>query len=970
MNELATFFQQQGREEGFVKQQQFDITGEKQVYFVAQGHVDLFFVKEHADHLTGSLKHFMRVEEGQLFYGFEPLTDLAEWHIVVKPSLATKLITMKLADFEKTCEAFEDEAHQNVLVPAIDEWFKSITTAIIDTPRPVEYASLHVGEENAHPTGTILSVDKGILWVKVVAGQCQYLNHAENLIDANTPIVPVGKTSWLEVIEDTKLQCVTTMELAEQHRLCKAISQTHSFIFHLAIMRIIRAKQHDQSLTLQRFHNSETTFSSAISSMGRFFAKEKISLAALSDSEPALAVVQLIGQKQRLSVAEVTDFQPYMDNQAKIAHILHKSHLMQRRIAFRGDWWKSNHGHLITFKQEEKTPVALIAGRNGSYQLYDPTDKSLIKVDRDIANSVEPFGISLTRSLPEKKLSLKGMLQWALQDYWWNVLIIFIMAAFGGLLSLAVPMVTGEIFSTVIPEASFDLLIQLVLALLAASFGLTAFELTRNFTLQLVKGHFTNNVDTATWERLIKLPVNFFNQYAAGDLTMRAMGFNAIIQSLLGISADSLLDSIYGLFYFGILFYYSTLLGFVALGILAIIFIVTITLFIINVKLERKTAELHGELSGKLGEYVRGITKIRTTASESRVFGNWSDLFVRFNQRNIQTRYLVNTVSTLNAVFLTLPSVAIFALVAYLINQNELSLGHFLAFNSAFGSLLGIVMASTGTVANILHLIPTYERAKPILEAEPEVSEAKVDPGVLSGHIELGHINFRYREAGPLILKDVSLEILPGQFVAIVGPSGSGKSTVLRLLLQFETTEEGSVFYDSKPLNELDISLVRRQIGVVLQNSQLLPGSVFENIVGSSFLTIDDAWHAARQAGLAKDIEEMPMGMHTIISEGSGGLSGGQAQRLLIARALAHKPRILFFDEATSALDNETQAVVSKSLDQLNSTRVVIAHRLSTIINADKIIVLQDGVVMETGTYNQLMAKKELFYNMAQRQLA
>jgi ABC-type bacteriocin/lantibiotic exporter with double-glycine peptidase domain len=219
------------------------------------------------------------------------------------------------------------------------------------------------------------------------------------------------------------------------------------------------------------------------------------------------------------------------------------------------------------------------------------------------------------------------------------------------------------------------------------------------------------------------------------------------------------------------------------------------------------------------------------------------------------------------------------------------------------------------------------------------------------------------------VLDNVSLRIAQGEYVAIVGPSGSGKSSLFRLLLGFERPESGAVFLDGKALETLDISAVRRQLGVVLQNGRLATGSLYDNICGGVQLPLEQAWEAARLAGLDADIRNMPMGMHTVVAEGVNTLSGGQRQRIMIARAIARRPRILLFDEATSSLDNESQAIVSASLGNLNVTRIVIAHRLSTVCQADRIIVLVDGKVAQTGTFTELSNTPGVFASFAQRQL-
>ena len=257
------------------------------------------------------------------------------------------------------------------------------------------------------------------------------------------------------------------------------------------------------------------------------------------------------------------------------------------------------------------------------------------------------------------------------------------------------------------------------------------------------------------------------------------------------------------------------------------------------------------------------------------------------------------------------------------------------------------------------------------MQEKPESSEGRKIPISLSGNIEVSNITFRYTPEGPAILDNLSLSIKKGEYLAIVGKTGCGKSTLIRLLLGFEKAEKGSVFYGGKDLNNLDLRSVRQKIGVVMQNGSLFPGDIFSNIIVTSpWKTMDDAWEAARIAGIEEDIKAMPMGMHTMISEGAGGLSGGQKQRLMIARAVIARPQILIFDEATSALDNITQQHVAKSISRFNSTRIVVAHRLSTVKNCDRIVVLDKGKIKEQGTFDELMEKRGMFYDLAIRQVA
>jgi ATP-binding cassette subfamily C protein len=268
-------------------------------------------------------------------------------------------------------------------------------------------------------------------------------------------------------------------------------------------------------------------------------------------------------------------------------------------------------------------------------------------------------------------------------------------------------------------------------------------------------------------------------------------------------------------------------------------------------------------------------------------------------------------------------------------------------------------------------VIPLYKAVLPIFETVPEYDDSKSEAPPLSGDIELSRVDFSYDKGGPQIIKDVSLRIRNGEHVALVGPSGSGKSTLFRILLAFEHPDNGEIYFDGISIDQLDIRSVRRQLGVVLQSGMLLAGSIFENIAGANpNITQDDALRAIRQVGMEDDLKQMPMGLHTMISEGASTISGGQRQRLLIARALVSNPRILFFDEATSALDNKTQKIVSDSINQIKATRITIAHRLSTVQECDRIIVLESGSISEEGTYAELMKANGVFASMARRQMA
>jgi NHLM bacteriocin system ABC transporter ATP-binding protein len=439
---------------------------------------------------------------------------------------------------------------------------------------------------------------------------------------------------------------------------------------------------------------------------------------------------------------------------------------------------------------------------------------------------------------------------------------------------------------------------------------------------------------------------------------------------------NSILTGIFSLCSLGLMFYYNWRLAMLGLTLVMFALAVSTSMAFWQVRTHRDITYLKGKVAGLVSQLIGGVAKLRVAGAEGRAYCLWARDFARQRELAVEARRGANQFTVFVAFFPILCQAALFYYYANMLADPQIikdppyTTGDFLACMAAFGQFLAAALMVNGSVISALGIVPLFERAQPIFAALPEVTEARTSPGKLTGLIELSNITFRYKPDQPLVLRGVSLRIEPGEFVAFVGASGSGKSTIFRLLLGFEQAEAGAVYFDAKDLNGLDVQAVRRQMGVVLQNSRLASGDIFSNIIGSAPLTLRDAWDAAAMAGLDEDIKAMPMGIHTVVSEGGGTLSGGQRQRLLIARAIVNRPRIILFDEATSALDNQTQAIVSRSLESLQATRIVIAHRLSTVINADRIYVLDKGQIVQSGTYASLAEQPGIFRDLATRQTA
>jgi ATP-binding cassette subfamily C protein len=546
-----------------------------------------------------------------------------------------------------------------------------------------------------------------------------------------------------------------------------------------------------------------------------------------------------------------------------------------------------------------------------------------------------------------------------------------------GLLGMVTPYFSGQILDQLIPAADRLALMNFTIGLIVAAFGTFAFELVRAIAVLRLEGQMDSIVQAGVISRLLELPSIFFRQYAAGDLADRALGVEQIRQIISQTGTQALIGSISMAIMFVFLFTYDWKMALLATIPLALSALLPVGANLFQLRIQRQLFHLRGNISGLLLQLFNGINKLKVAGAEDRAFRQWSSRFSRQKKLAFRAGKITNVVQIYNQVIPLLCSAFVFGVYAYLKYEAikshtpfKMTTGQFVAFNGTLTLILSSLLQLSTSSLDLMMIVPVLERLKPIIETVPEVDSAKTHPGTLSGDIEVWHVTFRYLKDGPAILKDVSFRVSPGEYVALVGGSGSGKSTLLRILMGFERPESGSVFYDGQDLTSLDIRDVRQQIGVVLQTSRLMPTDIFRNIVGSTNLGLEAAWEAARMSGLDADIKQMPMGMHTVVSEGGGTFSGGQRQRLMIARALVRKPRIVFFDEATSALDNETQSVVTESLDTMQATRIVIAHRLSTIEKADRIIVLQDGELLQEGRYEELLRQEGPFAELAARQVA
>lgn len=664
----------------------------------------------------------------------------------------------------------------------------------------------------------------------------------------------------------------------------------------------------------------------------------------------------------------------------RLQRICDASRIFSRRVVLRGEWWRHDHGPLLAFLAEEEDaagtaargrstrPVALLPTSATSYELVDATSGARLPVDGGLAARLDSAACMLYPSLAAGDRLLARSARLALRGRGRDLRTLLATAAAGGLLAWALPIATGLFYGRVIPRADGSLLGQLTLALLAATLGACAFQITRSLAVLRLGSAADAAAQPMLWARLLALPTSLLRSFSVGDLANRALGLETMRDLLLADATTALLALITAMLSLLLLFYYSWQLALLATALLATLAAATLLLARRELVHRRAEEQLRGRLSSLTFALIAGVAKLRTSHAEGRAYALWAGHLDRQRRRTAAARRIGNVQVAVAAVYAVAAELLLFALMGFVL-RGRLGVGSFLAFSAAYGQVQAAALTFLSLLPGVLGVVPIAERLRPLLRAAPETGPARRVAGELAGDVEVDEAWFRYHRHAPPVLAELSLRARRGEFVAIVGPSGSGKSTTLRLLLGFERPERGAIRYDGRDLASLDLQSVRRQLGVVLQDSRPLAGDIYSHIVGNSHLGLDSAWEAARLAGIADDIAALPMGMHTVLGDGAATFSAGERQRLMIARALARRPRILLLDEATSALDNPTQEQIRRCLERLQTTRIVIAHRLSTIRHADRIYVLDAGRVVDAGTYDELARRGGVFAELVDRQL-
>ena len=714
----------------------------------------------------------------------------------------------------------------------------------------------------------------------------------------------------------------------------------------------------------QRRESDEAVFEDSFLNMAGAVMGRRMSEALNDDRQLAEDAIGEILKFYRVKPQEVPD--TITDMNEVLEYLLRPSGIMRRSVNLDEGWYHDAAGAMLGTRTDDGSLVALIPTGLSGYGFCDRSTGKLVRLTKRTERLIAREAIAFYKPFPLKKMSMGSLLKYILEQIApADAAFVVLSTLAATLVGMLVPKLNRMLFSEVLDSGSATVLAGMGVFMACAAISTVLLDAVRSLVSARVGTKLNLSVEAATMMRLLSLPPDFFKRYSAGELSDRSQYLNALASQLVTVAMSMGLTSLFSLLYVAQIFAYAPALVAPALLVTLLTLAVTAVQVFAQMSVSRRQMELGSKESGMSYQLISGVQKIRLSGAEKRAFARWGRLY----SKSAELSYNPPTFLKVSPV-LTLGISLVGTMLLYgAALRSGVSVAEYYAFNAAYGMVNGAFLSLAGIASTIAAIRPILEMAKPIMETEPEVAEDKLVLSRISGGIELSNVTFRYVEDMPPVLDDLSLRIRPGQYVAIVGKTGCGKSTLMRVMLGFETPQKGAVYYDGRDLKKIDLKSLRRRIGAVMQNGKMFTGDIFSNItISAPWLTLDDAREAAELAGMADDIRAMPMGMHTLISEGQGGISGGQRQRLLIARAIAPKPKILMFDEATSALDNLTQKQVSEALDRMKCTRIVIAHRLSTIRRCDRIIVLDKGRIAEDGSYEELIARNGVFAELVARQ--
>ena len=931
--------------------------------FVAEGLVDVFAARRRDDGAPADFHHLLRAGAGRLL--FPAAGDLTGRVLVVKglPGSALRLMPLRALDGAGCDESVAAQAET-----WISEVSEAVTREFTYRPGIDRLLSAEAGEQSVE-AGQTLSARRGVVWITGGDAGLAYLGTEEG--DPDGPgVIPVTPASWVTSSKGAGMRCVTTRELHGEGRLMSALAAFNNLA--------LSADDLNRRLLLADVVNLQTSTAEYRRRGERNARRLLFGVLEPARPEADLALpeaLQRVGRHEGIAFRMPHGRAQHPGSAAEapsLTDVLAASGVRMRRVALRREqrWWLGDSGAMLAVRKEDGAPVALLPGPLGRYRMVEPESGRLRQLNARRAESLEHEAHFFYCPLPDDgPVRARQLSRLALHRVGADLVRLVGAGLLAGMAMLVPSVLLGAFVGQALPSGSLRTLGTLTLGAVLAALLLGVLRTIQGTALMRLEGRMAARAGAALWHRMLDLPSGFFRRFTAGDLATRAMAFHELRDQVSGVVVGALLSVVFLLPAFALLFLYNAALGWLCLGLGLVSLGVTVALGLMQTPYHRRRLAVTRQLAGTLLQLIGGVAKLRAAGAEGMAFMMWAQGYREQKLTEMKLGAYQEHLMAFTAAVPLLASAALFAL-AVTVGGDDLAVGGFLVVYAAFMAFNGAVVQLGGAFSAIAAILPAVQQAQPILTERPRNLASDLPAPELKGEVLLDRVSFRYSDDGPLVLNDVTIHALPGEFVALVGESGAGKSTVFRLALGLERPQLGAVYFDGHDLNRLNWSSVRNMIGTVPQDAHLRPQTVLDNIIGiDGELNEDDAWRAARLARVEADISAMPMGMYTVSSESAAAFSGGQVQRFMLAAALARNPKVLLLDEATNWLDNRTQADIMEQIEQLSVTRIVSAHRLSTIRRADRIYVLQGGRVVQEGTFAGLMEREGVFRDLVRRQL-
>ena len=939
------------------------------VWIIDRGAVDLFLVEIKDGVEQTAPQHLLRAGAGGFLPGVAPDEDDTTFTLIAK-GLPGTLLKRLPASMLSGVDPAELAEHT-------DAWLSGVTDTLFryatHSPRPD--ALVDPGQTRTLGPGTV-SVRRGVVWVsRPPAGASLYMDLIDcaELSGADSPqeaVIPLTQTGWLTLSDAAALSARSSETLAAEGALLSALASFHVVAF--ALERLNRRLAVVDSANLERARTSSRRVAEEVARRRLFNIYDlPDDPGAVADDTALADAVKIVGRREGIEFRIPARSGPF-DSPVGLADILDASGVRARRVRLRAEdkWWRGDSNAMLAFRAEDGRPVALLPGMFGRYREFDPVSKRSIRVTAERAGALQDDAWMFYPPLPQGSAEPADLLRIGLRGSGADLVRLVVAGLPGGLIKLAPAFALGFVANHIVQGGSPGALYAVAVALAGLGLLGALLHLLQGTAMMRLESRSSSRIEAAFWDRLLRLPRSVLRRYPAGDLAMSGMTFQNLRDGLQGALADSVLSLIFLLPVFGVIFFFDA-----TLGIIALVF--SLTSLLVTVALGSGQVSSHGRMAGavrratgNLLQIIKGIAKLRVENAEGSAFA----MSAKDYREQKRAEYELGTMQGhMQAFGAALPflagAVLLFAVATT--GDRTVPVSDFLVVYTVFIAYQAAVARLGESFGVIAGMRPAFDHMRPLLAAAPETAVEGEPVEYLAGEILFDHISFRYDPDGPLILDDVTIRARPGEFVAIAGESGAGKSTLFRLALGVDQPSSGSVYFDGRDLRRLNLKQLRRKIGVVPQAVQLHPQDLWDNIVAHhDEASTEEAWQAAQTAEIEREIKSMPMGMMTLVGTSGAVLSGGESQRITIARALMRGPRILLLDEATNWLDNESQAQVMQNLAVLTSTRIVIAHRLSTLEQADRIYVLQAGKVVQSGAFGELMEVDGVFRDLVKRQIA